>query len=417
MKPIFTLFLAVFSLSLAAQFSQLSYGSGYQNQVFYDLETRETQKVSHDAYDIYVSTGPGSAAIYVNEGVNRSMSNPQAELELYVTASTDFTDVDTANMQRIHNDEEVLGQGAFNVVGDSGAPFDLGWGKYKPNNNIVEGEVIYVIRLRDGSYHKIYVESLISGEYTIQTAPLGSTDSNEIRVSKSDFSGPYAFISLSDGTTHDFASGSWDLWFTRYTTPLDDGTGNILQYVVTGVLLHPDLEAVKADGVDPETADWADYISDLTNQPNAIGHDWKDIDLGTFTWEVFDDLVYFIETPDNEIWQLQFIDFEGSSTGVVTLRSENVGMTSSVSASFSEEPSLQLYPNPVTADGFSVRSSKDPGQYHMEIFTAHGKIIEAHKTKLYPENPVSFTKPQSSGMYYLRWTQGDISGVIPFVVP
>ena len=54
----------------------------------------------------------------------------------------------------------------------------------------------------------------------------------------------------------------------------------------------------------------------LLVQPNIIGHDWKDFDLGTFTWEVFDDLVYFIETPDNDIWQLQFIDFEGSSTGV-----------------------------------------------------------------------------------------------------
>jgi len=417
MKSLFTLFLAVLSMSLAAQFSQLSYGPGYQNQVFYDLETGETQKVSHDAYDIYVSTGPGSAAIYVNEGVNRSMSNPQAELELYVTASTDFTDVDTANMQRLHNDEAALGQGAFNVVADSGDPFDLGWGKYKPTNNIVEGEVIYVIRLRDGSYHKIYVESLISGEYTIQTAPLGSTDSNEIQVSKSDFSGPYAFISISDGTAHDFASGSWDLWFTRYTTPLDNGTGTILQYVVTGVLLHPELAAAKAEGIDPETVDFTSYISELTNSPNIIGHDWKDFDLGTFTWEIFDDLVYFIETPDNEIWQLQFIDFEGSSTGVVTLRSENVGMTSSLTSTSTEQTSLQLYPNPVSSDGFSLRSGKGVGQYQIEILSSDGKLIESRKTKIFPESAASFQAPKSSGMYYLRWIRGGESGVIPFMVP
>ena len=417
MKPIFTLFLAVLSLTVAAQFSQLSYGPGYQDQVFYDLETGEAQKVSHDAYDIFVSTGPGSAAIYINEGVNLSMANPQAEIELYVTASTDFSDVDTANMQRIHNDEEVLGQGAFNVVGDSGDPFDLGWGTYNPSTHNVDGSVIYVIRLRDGAYHKVYVESLESGVFTIQTAPLGSTDANDIQISKSDFSGPYAFISLSDGTAHDFASGSWDLWFTRYTTPLDDGTGNILQYVVTGVLLHPDLEAAKAEGVDPETVDFTSYVAELASTPNIIGHDWKDIDLGTFTWEVFDDLVYFIETPDNDIWQLQFIDFEGSSTGVVTFLAENVGMTSSLTSTSVEQPSLRLYPNPVTSDGFSLRSGKSVGQYQIEILSSDGKLIESRKTKIFPESSASFEAPQSSGIYYLRWIRGDERGVIPFMVP
>ena len=266
MKPIFTLFLAVLSLTVAAQFSQLSYGPGYQDQVFYDLETGEVQKVSHDAYDIFVSTGPGSAAIYINEGVNLSMANPQAEIELYVTASTDFSDVDTANMQRIHNDEEVLGQGAFNVVGDSGDPFDLGWGTYNPSTHNVDGSVIYVIRLRDGAYHKVYVESLESGVFTIQTAPLGSTDANDIQISKSDFSGPYAFISLSDGTAYDFASGSWDLWFTRYTTPLENGTWKYPTVrTVTGVLLHPELEAAKAEGIGPETVDFTSYVSELAS--------------------------------------------------------------------------------------------------------------------------------------------------------
>lgn len=417
MKKILTPILAFLSLSLAAQFNQVSQGSGYQDQVFYDIETGEVQKVSHDAYDIYVSTSPGSASIFVNEGVAVSMANPQAELELYVTTSTNFTNVDTANMQRVHNDEEAADQGAFNVVGDAGDPFDLGWGTYNPVSHTVEGNRIYVVRLRDGIYHKVFVESLAAGVFTIQTAPLGSSNVNEIKISKSDFSGPYAFVSISDGGIHDFAPEPWDLWFTRYTTPLDDGSGNILQYNVTGVLLHPGLEAAKADDVDPESVDWMDYETALTSSPNTIGFDWKEIDLSTFTWTVFDDIVYFIKTRDNDIWQLQFIDFEGSSTGVTTIRAENVGVTSSFTSPYEEDTEIQLYPNPVTPEGFSLRSSKSAGQYQIEILSAGGRTLSRRKATLLPQTTVSFMAPRVSGTYYLRWLRDGESGVIPFMVP
>ena len=92
-------------------------------------------------------------------------------------------------------------------------------------------------------------------------------------------------------------------------------------------------------------------------------------------------------------------------------------MTSSLTSTSVEQPSLQLYPNPVTSDGFSLRSGKSVGQYQIEILSSDGKLIESRKTKIFPESSASFEAPQSSGMYYLRWIRGDERGVIPFMVP
>jgi hypothetical protein len=181
--------------------------------------------------------------------------------------------------------------------------------------------------------------------------------------------------------------------------------------------LHPGLEAAKADDVDPETVDWMDYETALTSSPNTIGFDWKEIDLGTFTWTVFDDIVYFIKTRDNDIWQLQFIDFEGSSTGVTTIRAENVGVTSSFTSPYEEDTEIQLYPNPVTPEGFSLRSSKSAGQYQIEILSADGRTLSRRKATLLPQTAVSFMAPRVSGTYYLRWLRDGESGVIPFMVP
>ncbi len=417
MKPILTLFLAALCLPAIAQFNILSYGPGYQDQIFYNLETEEAQTISHNSYDIYVSTAAGSASIYVNEGVSSSMSNPQAEVELYITGSMDFSAVDTANMERIYNDESVAGQGAFNVVGDAGDPFDLGWGRYDPVTHAVSGNRIFVIRLRDGSYHKIFVESLASGNFNIQVAPLSTSQPIDIEIRKADYSGPYAFISLENNSVHDFAAGPWDLWFIRYATPLDDGSGNILQYVVTGALLHPDIKAAKADNIDPGTVEWSDYESELSDMPSIVGHDWKDFNIMTFTWTVFEDVVYFIERVNGEIWQLQFIDFEGSSTGSLTIRAENVGMTSSFQGSAIEKQPLTLYPNPVYRQGFTLRSQEPVGSYQIEILSAQGKVVRTEKITLLPGDSPKIQAPQNPGTYYLRWLRGGKSGVIPFVVP
>jgi hypothetical protein len=416
-KLTITLLFAALSLSLLAQFNTLSYGPGYQEQFFYNLETEEAQRINHDSYDIYVSTAPGSAAIYVNEGVSSSMNNPQSEVKLYITGSTEFSDVDTANMERIYNDESIAGEGAFNHIAAAADPFDLGWGGYDPVTHTVSGNRIFVVQLQDGSYHKLFIKSLASGTFIIQSAPLDAEQPTEIQVNKEHFSGPYAFISLSNQSVNDYAAGDWDLWFTRYTSPLDDGSGNILQYVVAGALLHPNIAAVKAEEVDPAAVEWTDYESELESVPNVIGYDWKEFNITTFSWTVFEDLVYFVERTNGDVWQLQFIDFEGSSTGGLTIRAENVGMTSAVDLSNWGSPSLTLYPNPINGQHFTLHSRNSTQDYQLEIISPQGSVLHTEKITLLPGNSPEIRAPQQSGTYYLRWIGGGDSGVIPFIVP
>jgi hypothetical protein len=417
MKHIYLIILMALSYSMTAQFDQLSYGPNYANQVFYDLETGDTLEVAHDTYDIYVSTAPGSAAIYINEGVSSSMTPSTSDLALYLTSATDFSQIDTSGMQRLYNDDSTENQGAFNRQANPNDPFDLGWGIYDPINHQVIGDRIFVVRLRNGTYHKLRIVSLQRGIFTLETAPLGTNNIQEIRFAKSDFSGPYAFVSLQNNEINDFAALDWDLWFTRYATPLDDGSGQELQYVVSGVLLHPGNAAVLADGIDPETVDWRDYERDLSGQPDVIGYDWKEFDLSNFRWNLPEDRVYFIQTRENAIWKLQFVDFEGSSTGVVTFRSEEVGMTSSSTVPGDREQDLTLFPNPVTKDGFSLQSNIQITHLQIEIFSQNGHRLERQSTSFSAGETQRFRSPNSAGTYYLRWQRGTSSGVIPFLVP
>src|SRR5690606_7861117 len=114
----------------------------------------------------------------------------------------------------------------------------------------------------------------------------------------------------------------WDLKFTRYNIPVEDPSspGVYLDYRVTGVLTRPGTEVAVATNIDPETVAFEDFADSLTNAPDAIGYEWKAYDFGSMQYTVTQNEVYFVKTVNDEVYKIQFLDFEGSSTGVTTFR-------------------------------------------------------------------------------------------------
>jgi hypothetical protein len=124
---------------------------------------------------------------------------------------------------------------------------------------------------------------------------------------------------------------------------------HLLDYPVAGVPLNAGVQAAQVSGIDPQTMTYKDYPGPYYDTLTAIGYDWKSFDLTTFQWSVPNDRVYFIQTGNSTIWKVQFLDFEGSATGVTTL--EKTFQTSLVSAAAALPPIIpvfQLYPNPAT---------------------------------------------------------------------
>lgn len=337
MKKVFTFFIGCFlTNSMFGQvFQEISTGPGYTQQSFVRLGDDMQKQVANTSWDIAFSTASFDAGVFINESAGTSMGQAQTEVVLFDALSNDFSVVPdpsqfTAN--RLHNQEENWQRGAFNTVAAPDNPLDFGWGTYTPVSNTVQGEKVYVIQLRDASYRKIQIQQLANNTFSFRHAALDGSDEQTVQIDKSAYQSQLlAYYSFSSGIVEDVEpSGGFDLLYCRYTTPLlDPDSGDTLQYNVTGILLGRDVEAYKASGIDPATVDFEAYQDALSSRLDVIGHDWKTF---TFTngWLVPEDVAYFIKTADERVWKINFIDFEGASTGTTVLEKVDLGLVSSL---------------------------------------------------------------------------------------
>lgn len=373
---VFSVFL-LGSLHAQMQFDQFAAGASYSEQTYYRISDGSSTSVDHTVWDIAFSVQPQQLGIFINEAVATSMSTPLPETELYLTTSTEFETADTSGMQRILNQEINWEGGAFNHVRNEADPFDFGWGSYNVSNHQVIGSRIFVIHLRNGAFKKLMIESLISGVYSFKYANLDGSDEVTETIAKADFSEKtLVYYSIENQEILDLEPVQWDLLFTRYYTTLDDGNGGALDYLVTGILSNAGVQIAQADNIDPETVQFTDFENSLTDTLTQIGHDWKFFDLATFQWGIVPNRVYFVQTEDAEVWQLQFFDFEGSSTGVAT-----IGKTFVTTVTSNEEISAQtiewkVFPNPARSDiQFQLSLNAPQNQAQATLFNAMGQLI------------------------------------------
>jgi hypothetical protein len=167
--------------------------------------------------------------------------------------------------------------------------------------------------------------------------------------------------------------------FTRYVTPLSDGEGNILDYTVTGVLQNKGVSVAKLTGVAPQMVaapTEASYSDTLT----TIGYDWKSFDLDNFQWAIPTDLVYFVETADS-LYRMQFIDFEGSSTGVSTFSLGTEGTTATTTLPLGIAQS-RLFPNPAAQQlSLEVTAKQAANNLSLEVIDPVGRTLFASRVR------------------------------------
>jgi hypothetical protein len=376
MKNLLPLSFFFFALSfLNAQVDQPSVGAGYGDFTYYRLADGELSSSAHDTWDIAFSAGEMAVGVFVNEGVGLSFTTSLPQVELYLTSSSDFSAVDTAGMTRILNDEVSWAEGAFNHVKDIVNPADNGWGDYDFTTHQVNGTRVFVVRLRNEVFKKLEIQSLISGVYTFRYADLDGANEVTQTIDKADHSNKtLAYFSIENEEAVAVEPAQWDLLFSRYSTPLDDGAGGTIDYIVTGVLSNAGTLVGQADNIDPLSVEHTDFQGEYTDSLAVIGHDWKSFQMG---WTVDPARAYFVKTTENEIWKIAFYDFEGSSTGVTTLEKTLEGMTSSLSENdYKELSTFDVFPNPViesTNIVFEINTATPTGQ--LQIFNSLGQIV------------------------------------------
>lgn len=401
MKKYFTLTLVLFSLYAFGQdFIQVSMGEKYANQVYYTLENDNEATLQHTTWDLAFSTAPAGASIAYNEATK--LSAPGA-LKLYLAPTSNFEDtIDPSQLSdSLYNDESNWSLGAFYNAKEQGNQLDFGWGSYNTSSHQIEGKRVFALQLRDGSWKKVFVESLKSGVYTFKYADLNGDNEQTIAIDKSNHEGSsFAYFSF-DGDAITSSPAGWDLLFTRYYKPLDAG-GQIVQYPVTGILTAEGIKVAEVRDVNPSEVNHKDYLDSLRAESEIIGSDWKSFSLSTYTWDIDKNRVYFVKTGDDHLWKLVFSDFEGSSTGTSTFEKTDLGEISAVADVNSNFESFGIYPNPIEEDytvSFTLKESQS--NLRLSIIDFNGREVWSTRSGgTEGLNVLSLTAPKvASGIY------------------
>ncbi|MDZ7775018.1 MAG: T9SS type A sorting domain-containing protein [Bacteroidales bacterium] len=161
---------------------------------------------------------------------------------------------------------------------------------------------------------------------------------------------------------------SWDLLFTRYISMINGET----PYIVTGVLNNLNTPVAEYASVDPDFMDY--QPADFDTAKSVIGYDWKEFDMGSFTYTVDDSLVYFVESHNGAVYKLRFTKFEGSSTGKVVFEKSLIS-TTGVEEFVTQESSFKAFPNPAT-DWLKIQSPYD-GEVQYILHDITGRVAES----------------------------------------
>jgi len=414
MKQITTLLcLVCLSAAISAQtIQEISTGAGYQKQSYVNLSAGTEKQVSNTAWDIaFTVHGSQNAGVFINESSGSSMGNPLPLIEVYDALTDNFNDQpDPATITdfQLFNAEKSWDFGALNERRNPEDALDLGWGVLDPQTGQVTGNAVYVLKLRNGQFRKIKVESLLNGQYSFRYANLDGTNEVLKTINKADHAGKtLAYFSLETGATVNVepSSGGFDLFYGRYVSLLlAPGTMEYIPYYVTGILAGNGAKVAEADGVEPVTVAYADYQDSLRTELDVIGHDWKFFDLSA--WSVDEDRVFFLKTANNRVWKLFFAGFEGSFTGVTVLEKTDLGIMSALNDPPASGLECAIFPNPVQDQvtvslDFPMAVAQNA---KIQMVDLNGKVA-LHQAVFLKEGFQVFTLPANSlspGLYHLQ---------------
>ncbi|MAN26705.1 MULTISPECIES: T9SS type A sorting domain-containing protein [Mesonia] len=409
MKPklfLVALLTSIFNINAQTQVD-LSMGAGYENEVFYDFSSNNSQTFTASDWEIaFLRTSATNMAIRINDGIGIQVfeaSNSENDWETIDVANE-------ANWTPLYNSDQDWFVGAFDNASETSSPFGYGWGVYDMASHTVQGTIIFVLKYDENTYRKLFIEEYLGG-YTFKYATWDnstSTWSEDTTETVSNSNNPDRIFNYYNFTTGseviaEPASTDWDLKFTQFTTdyPYNGGT---MKYVVTGVLNHPNTIIAKSVESGNGNPNNQNYLSEI----NTIGYDWKEYDYQASTYNVDDEKYYYVkDTINNEVFRLHFTSFEGSSTGNLSFNAEDV--TSQLSTTnFDNGDSFGFYPNPAQDQIEILYKNQTSANVNVAIYTITGqKVLEKRlqNNGFYTEK--LDVSQLSQGNYLIRFQSGN----------
>jgi hypothetical protein len=375
MKTFFLSFIIMLFIGISANANSVndsvSMGSGYANDVWYSFENGVVATADRSTWDIGFYTNTWSAGIIINDGIG-------TELVTYGNGDTSsWNAIDTTGMagwKRLYNSDTIWEDGAFNRNALDHP--DYGWGVYNGITHDVVGDSIYIIKLANGAYKKLWIERKNSANntYYFTFANLDGTNQFTETLDVKPYEDKlFVYYNLSIGSVidRDPAKDSWDLLFSRYMGIVYDNSGNPTNYVVVGVLNNVETGANKNHPVSPDFVEW--YAKPMEFYKTVIGSDWKYFDMNTFNYSVTDSLVYFVQSLSGDIYKFVPLSFSGQSEGKTVFTHELVSMVN-ISEN-NAEAGLRIFPNPASDQVNIDLTGLTTEKVTLEIYDLSGRLL------------------------------------------
>jgi len=363
-RYIFTL-LIITSLTIAnAQISDtVTTGPQNANDIYYSLKNGIIKSEPVNNWDLAFEIAGFSASIRINHVKG---------IDVFQThfPSASWTTMDTSqknSWKMLYNSQYVWTLGAFNRHTDGN--FNLGWGVYDPGSHIIQGDSIYVLKFADGSFKKITFINLNSGTYNFKYANLDGSGEKTISVSKTDYkSKNFVYYAFAGDAILDRepATAEWDLVFTKYTEFIPT------PYHVAGVWTNKGVKCAEAGNVSTSILNYSPfYFSDTSSK---IGYDWKSYNGSTNSYDITDNLVYFVRTVNNEVYKMVFTGYKGGSSGTYYFTKQAIV----AGIKHQNQQGIAIFPNPAN-DQLSIQLSQGSKLVQFTLLDITGKqLLSGH---------------------------------------
>ncbi len=394
-------FFAINHFAAAQQVSDVvSIGTNYPNQTWYSLEYDEQGSMAIADWDIAFNLRDVESSIRINSA---------NEVKLWGYPKSDkngWSAVDTTGLYtwpERYNSDSTWSFGAMGNYIDPNNPWDIDWGIYDLNTHEIYGDSLYIIKLNNGAYKKLFIVSLIKGTFTFKYANLDGSNEQTIIIKKTDYANKnFAYYSIEHGTAlnPEPANDTWELLFTRYLTFFPDL--NNFPYVVTGVLSNVGVTVAECRQIpDPNTYNnWQAHGFETPR--NEIGYDWKVFDMQGNSYVVEDSLLYFVKTIDEAVWKVIFTDFVPTG-GEFHFTKEKLAAAHINDASGNNMATIALSPNPATGGNVHLvyNFNNTQKKASVSIYDMAGRIIrsEALNTQAGMHQYIISTGTMAAGTY------------------
>lgn len=272
-----------------AEISQVSMGSDYQRQIYFDMATEDTLASNYNCWDLCFQSTADGWHIWINGGNLAMIANMNTQ---------DFDAITSTNGAAWKWDES-----SWNI--DSTAI-----GDWRNDRKVYVMDLGYE-KPAEQRYKKIIFQTLTDTYYEIEFANLDGSDVHVMQVPKNELFA-YAYFSFVEGGTLlniEPDNQRWDILFTRYRYIFYD-LNPPLPYLVTGVLINPGI-AIAIDSTfsfsDIDYAKALDFT--YSDKRDIIGYNWKYYDFDNAAYVVRSNINYIIRDMEGVYWKMHFIDF------------------------------------------------------------------------------------------------------------